>query len=229
MPGLDQEAILALRYDLGVALETAGESKQALDSFRQVYAMNIDYRDVADRIAELQKVLARNRAVANRDLQLPLRGISHNPNPMMNRLLRVVMLLVWLELGLVLILVPWSDIWEANYFLYQYPALAIFANNPFMRGAISGLGIMNVFLALEAFRRRTPAVASRTNAKPIVCYVTDRKALAATIPCAALLEKIRAAVAAGVDWVQIREKDLHARELLALAREAVMRRAGPRA
>ncbi len=27
----------------------------ALDSFRQVYAMNIDYRDVADRIATIQK------------------------------------------------------------------------------------------------------------------------------------------------------------------------------
>jgi tetratricopeptide (TPR) repeat protein len=55
VPGLDQEAILALRYDLGVSLEMAGESKSALDSFRQVYAMNIDYRDVADRISTLQK------------------------------------------------------------------------------------------------------------------------------------------------------------------------------
>jgi pilus assembly protein FimV len=54
-PGLDHEAVLALRYDLGVSLEQAGESHAALDSFRQVYAMNIDYRDVADRIAVLQK------------------------------------------------------------------------------------------------------------------------------------------------------------------------------
>jgi tetratricopeptide (TPR) repeat protein len=53
-PGLDPEAILALRYDLAVALEMAGESGGALESFRQVYAMNIDYRDVADRIATLQ-------------------------------------------------------------------------------------------------------------------------------------------------------------------------------
>jgi hypothetical protein len=54
VPGLDPETILALRYDLGVSLETAGESDAALESFRQVYAMNIDYRDVADRIATLQ-------------------------------------------------------------------------------------------------------------------------------------------------------------------------------
>ena len=55
VPGLEQETILALRYDLGLALDEAGEEKAALDSFRQVYAMNIDYRDVADRIATLQK------------------------------------------------------------------------------------------------------------------------------------------------------------------------------
>ena len=54
-PDLEEESILALRYDLGLALESAGESNAALDSFRQVYAANIDYRDVADRIATLQK------------------------------------------------------------------------------------------------------------------------------------------------------------------------------
>jgi len=55
MPGLDQESILALTYDLGVSLETAGETAAALDSFKTVYAMNIDYRDVASRISELSK------------------------------------------------------------------------------------------------------------------------------------------------------------------------------
>ncbi|MGH9703536.1 MAG: tetratricopeptide repeat protein, partial [Candidatus Acidiferrales bacterium] len=54
-PGLDQESVLALRYDLGVAQESAGDHAAALESFRQVYAMNIDYRDVAERIASLPK------------------------------------------------------------------------------------------------------------------------------------------------------------------------------
>jgi pilus assembly protein FimV len=54
-PGMDPESTLALRYDLGVAQESAGEPVAALKSFSQVYAMNIDYRDVADRIAALQK------------------------------------------------------------------------------------------------------------------------------------------------------------------------------
>jgi len=54
-PGIEPESVLALRYDLGVAQESAGEPEAALKSFSQVYAMNIDYRDVAERIAALQK------------------------------------------------------------------------------------------------------------------------------------------------------------------------------
>lgn len=55
LPGLEQETVIALRYDLGVAEEQAGNVDAALDSFRQVYAMNIDYRDVSERISALQK------------------------------------------------------------------------------------------------------------------------------------------------------------------------------
>jgi hypothetical protein len=81
---------------------------------------------------------------------------------MMNRTLRVVMLLVWLELGLVLILLPWSDVWEVNYFLFQYPVLGFIVKNAFLRGAISGLGLMNVLMAIGAFRRGATTVVTRT-------------------------------------------------------------------
>jgi pilus assembly protein FimV len=55
-PDIEPESALALRYDLGVAQESAGESDAALKSFFQVYAVNIDYRDVGERIAALQKI-----------------------------------------------------------------------------------------------------------------------------------------------------------------------------
>ena len=77
---------------------------------------------------------------------------------MMNRVLRVVLLLLWLSLGLALILVPWSEVWDMNYFLYQYPALAFLVRNFFLRGAISGLGLLNILFALEAFRCRITIV-----------------------------------------------------------------------
>jgi tetratricopeptide (TPR) repeat protein len=54
-PGLDQESILALRYDLGVAQELAGDTSAARKSFSQVYGVNIDYRDVGERLAALGK------------------------------------------------------------------------------------------------------------------------------------------------------------------------------
>ncbi|HXA79519.1 MAG TPA: thiamine phosphate synthase [Candidatus Acidoferrales bacterium] len=57
--------------------------------------------------------------------------------------------------------------------------------------------------------------------KPIVCYVTDRKALGTADSAENLLVRIRAAVTAGVDWVQLRERELPARELLALTKAAI--------
>ena len=61
--------------------------------------------------------------------------------------------------------------------------------------------------------------------KPLLCYVTDRRSLVDT-PDLALdlqLQKIEQAAKAGVDWMQIREKDLSGRELTALV-ERVMTR-----
>src|ERR1700733_15625568 len=59
---------------------------------------------------------------------------------------------------------------------------------------------------------------------PILCYVTAPAAASGS----ALAEKIAAVSAAGVDWVQIREKDFPGRELGALTREAVARRSAAR-
>jgi thiamine-phosphate pyrophosphorylase len=59
---------------------------------------------------------------------------------------------------------------------------------------------------------------------PILCYVTDRKSLASAHGDDrrdALLKHIAAASAAGVDWIQIREKDLAAKEISSLTREAI--------
>ena len=56
---------------------------------------------------------------------------------------------------------------------------------------------------------------------PIVCYVTDRKALGAADPVRSLLARIRRAQTAGVDWVQLREQDMPARALLTLASAAI--------
>lgn len=63
---------------------------------------------------------------------------------------------------------------------------------------------------------------------PLLCYVTDRRNSAGTSDAhqrfdapKTLLGKIAAAAAAGIDWIQIREKDLSGRECSSLTREAV--------
>ena len=57
----------------------------------------------------------------------------------------------------------------------------------------------------------------------LLYYITDRTAFAADEPTRRrrLLEKIREAACAGIDYIQLREKDLPTRELESLAREAV--------
>ena len=60
--------------------------------------------------------------------------------------------------------------------------------------------------------------------RPIFCYVTDRRSLPVSPGATreeALIERIREAAAAGVDWVQIREKDLDGRPLSDLVSGAV--------
>ena len=52
----------------------------------------------------------------------------------------------------------------------------------------------------------------------ICCYITDRRAIGG-VP--AVLDAIARNIAAGVDWIQIREKDLSAREMLDLTRCAL--------
>jgi hypothetical protein len=48
-----------------------------------------------------------------------------------------------------LIVLPWSEFWERNYFAQSWPMLRPFVNNPFVRGGVTGLGIMNLLVGLS--------------------------------------------------------------------------------
>jgi thiamine-phosphate pyrophosphorylase len=66
-----------------------------------------------------------------------------------------------------------------------------------------------------------PPTSEKPLRRPIVCYVTDRNSLGSNNAIPDVSACIRAAMDVGADWIQLREKDLSARDLLALAREAV--------
>lgn len=74
----------------------------------------------------------------------------------------VILPLLWLALGMALILAPWLELWETNYFVYTYPALGLVLRNPYVRGAVSGLGVLDVLLSLEAIRQWTSSVVTRS-------------------------------------------------------------------
>ncbi|MCC7125130.1 MAG: hypothetical protein IT178_09790 [Acidobacteria bacterium] len=45
-------------------------------------------------------------------------------------------------------MVPWSRFWERNYFADMAPLLHTVMENHFVRGAVSGLGLVNLWLAI---------------------------------------------------------------------------------
>jgi hypothetical protein len=49
---------------------------------------------------------------------------------------------------LLLIALPWSTFWERNYFAYALPALRPILSNNFVRGAVSGLGVVNLLAGI---------------------------------------------------------------------------------
>lgn len=61
---------------------------------------------------------------------------------------RLLLALYLLEAGLLLVITPWSRFWDRNYFTALWPWLALVMGNPFVKGAVSGVGVISVLGAL---------------------------------------------------------------------------------
>ena len=60
-----------------------------------------------------------------------------------------------LEIGLFLLIFPWTEYWDGNYFSALRPEWHQYWTNMYFRGAISGLGAVNLYISLaEIFRLR---------------------------------------------------------------------------
>lgn len=64
--------------------------------------------------------------------------------------------LLRMYIGLAICYAPWSQLfWDQNPLFVQFPTLAIYAANGAVRGIISGLGLLNIWIALQdAIRHR---------------------------------------------------------------------------
>jgi hypothetical protein len=62
---------------------------------------------------------------------------------------RLIYIAYFLEVGLLLVLVPWSAFWERNYFVGMFPPLLYVLRNNYARGAVSGLGVVNLLVGFH--------------------------------------------------------------------------------
>jgi hypothetical protein len=66
-----------------------------------------------------------------------------------------------LLVGFVLVVSPWTSLWESNWLLQPHPLLRVILLSAFTRGAVSGLGVVNILLALHDARARLVEAARR--------------------------------------------------------------------
>ena len=52
------------------------------------------------------------------------------------------------EIGLFLVIFPWQDSWTLNYFEGIHPAVENLWDEPSFRGMVTGLGFVNIYIAL---------------------------------------------------------------------------------
>ena len=84
----------------------------------------------------------------------------------MSRLLTIVYIVFCFEIGVFLFVFPWVSLWTKNYFVAHYPLFAAIARNYFLRGAVSGLGLADIWLAffeIWRFRQHLGLASSRPN------------------------------------------------------------------
>jgi hypothetical protein len=59
------------------------------------------------------------------------------------------------EIGVFLLIFPWASDWNLNYFATLPFWVQDMWNSPYFRGAISGLGLLNIYVSfMEVFRLR---------------------------------------------------------------------------
>jgi len=58
-----------------------------------------------------------------------------------------------LEAGLFFIIVPWTRLCTSNPLLHSTYTISMMANDPFLRGFISGLGVVHIILGVKEIVR----------------------------------------------------------------------------
>lgn len=71
------------------------------------------------------------------------RSVRGRPHILLRQVFLVV---VCMEVGVVLLLLPWTLLWDNNYFFSLQPQHSAFWLGNHLRGAVSGIGLVNLWL-----------------------------------------------------------------------------------
>ena len=98
-----------------------------------------------------------SRTGAPPTLPSPAVDDEKRPSVWPHRLSSALFVMVCLELGMVLMLLPWTTLWSSNSLLEGHILLRRFLLDYFVRGAISGVGLLDLFVGVwEAVHYRDP-------------------------------------------------------------------------
>jgi len=69
----------------------------------------------------------------------------------------VIFVAVCVELGMILVVMPWTPFWTENSLVQSFPALRWIVRENFVRGIVSGIGLVDVWMGIwEAAKYREP-------------------------------------------------------------------------
>jgi|SRR5271163_2608586 len=88
----------------------------------------------------------------------PPSEVSRRTRTWQSRLLGICSAIFTFEIGLFLVVFPWmDDVWNINYLQKLLPVLRTIWADPYFRGALTGLGLVNIYISclemIRLFRR----------------------------------------------------------------------------
>ena len=91
-------------------------------------------------------------------LQTPVTGVSHSGVPRwMARVFLLIEVIIWVELGLILAIVPWTRAWSDNGLVLNYPRIRELLSINFIRGVVTGIGLLDIWVGVwQAIHYKDP-------------------------------------------------------------------------
>ena len=78
----------------------------------------------------------------------------------MQRVFLIIFVVLCIEIGIVLVAVPWRNVWSDNALLANFPHLRAFLRLGFVRGIVTSIGLLDIWIGIwEAvhYKDRKPA------------------------------------------------------------------------